>query len=305
VLRHTWFWTANLFLIEIGLTGTDLGIEQLLTALLEEVRRRVRNGQLTERGLARLTGVSQPHLHHILKGKRGITPNLADRMMDVLSLDLAALIELGYADVQAAPPQPGATSSLGASLPAPNRTTQASEPTSPIHEPPVLVPIFDGLIGPGHPSPLPFRPSRYLPVPRRELPPDVALLAARMAFDPQAGPEFVSNDLIVIAAAPLPAIFADAMAELSWVLDDSGSWRVELPPHPGWNPGADSVSGLPAQGTPTSAEQRDLFDREDPWRRDAATASAVLVGVVVLCIRRMGPLRLPLLDRDSEGRLGI
>jgi plasmid maintenance system antidote protein VapI len=290
-----------------------LGIEQLLTALLEEVRRRVRNGQLTERGLARLTGTSQPHLHHILKGKRGITPKLADRMMDVLALDLSALIELGHTDLQASLSQPGAIPSPASPRTSSDPPSRSFAPGPPIHEPPVLVPILDGLIGPGHPRPLPFRQPRYLPVPRRELPPDVALLAARMAFDPQASPAFVSDDLIVIAAAPLPAVFTAEMPGLSWVLDHLGSWRVEPPPHPGWHSAPDTAPYIPAPYIPApdipalrtpGAEQLDLdlFDPTDARPLDAGSPGVSVVGVVVLCIRRMGPLRLPLFDPESPGR---
>jgi hypothetical protein len=35
---------------------------------------------------------------------------------------------------------------------------------------------------------------------------------------------------------------------------------------------------------------------------NAGSAGASLVGVVVLCIRRMGPLRLPLFDAQFPGR---
>jgi hypothetical protein len=42
-------------------------LHRRLTSLLLE---RVRKGELTERGLSRVTRVSQPHIHNVLKGKR-------------------------------------------------------------------------------------------------------------------------------------------------------------------------------------------------------------------------------------------
>jgi DNA-binding transcriptional regulator YdaS (Cro superfamily) len=51
-----------------------LKIEDILARLLHEVALLIANGHLTERRLARLTGISQPHIHHILNGKRRITP---------------------------------------------------------------------------------------------------------------------------------------------------------------------------------------------------------------------------------------
>jgi plasmid maintenance system antidote protein VapI len=53
----------------------------------------VRSGDATERGLARLTGVSQPHMHNVLKGKRLLSPEMADQIVGQLHLDLLDFIE--------------------------------------------------------------------------------------------------------------------------------------------------------------------------------------------------------------------
>ena len=63
-----------------------------INCLLEELRRRVRSGETTERGLAQLAGVSQPHLHLVLKGKRQFSPAKADAILLHLGLDLLDLI---------------------------------------------------------------------------------------------------------------------------------------------------------------------------------------------------------------------
>jgi hypothetical protein len=60
--------------------------------LLAELRQRVRSGAATERGLARDTGLSQPHLHHVLKGKRLLSVEKADEVLRRLDLDLLHLI---------------------------------------------------------------------------------------------------------------------------------------------------------------------------------------------------------------------
>lgn len=62
--------------------------------LLEELRQRVRSGAATERGLARLTGISQPHLHNVLKGKRFLSMQKADEVLHRLQIDVLSLIEL-------------------------------------------------------------------------------------------------------------------------------------------------------------------------------------------------------------------
>ncbi len=60
--------------------------------LTDHLRERVQSGELTERGLARLTGISQPHMHHVLKGKRDLSPATADQVLDRLCLDLMDLL---------------------------------------------------------------------------------------------------------------------------------------------------------------------------------------------------------------------
>jgi plasmid maintenance system antidote protein VapI len=38
----------------------------------------VERGEITEGGLARRTGTSPPHLHHMLKGARALSPKMAN-----------------------------------------------------------------------------------------------------------------------------------------------------------------------------------------------------------------------------------
>jgi transcriptional regulator with XRE-family HTH domain len=61
--------------------------------LLEELRQRVRSGEATERGLARISGISQPHLHNVLKGKKILSIEKADIMLRRLDLDVLQLVE--------------------------------------------------------------------------------------------------------------------------------------------------------------------------------------------------------------------
>ena len=68
--------------------------QDLQQRLLEELRQRVRSGAATERGLARHTGISQPHLHNVLKGKRILSMEKADEVLHRLQIDVLYLIEL-------------------------------------------------------------------------------------------------------------------------------------------------------------------------------------------------------------------
>ncbi|MBK5290902.1 MAG: hypothetical protein JJE04_04305 [Acidobacteriia bacterium] len=52
----------------------------------------INNGQVTERGLAKRTGISQPHIHNVLKGARNMTPEIADLMMRQMKISLLDLL---------------------------------------------------------------------------------------------------------------------------------------------------------------------------------------------------------------------
>jgi len=65
--------------------------------LLAYVRDRIHGGELTERKLARLIGISQPHVHNVLKGVRNLSPEVFDsilRHFQISLLDLASAEEL-------------------------------------------------------------------------------------------------------------------------------------------------------------------------------------------------------------------
>jgi len=94
-------------------------------SLLEILKARIRNGELTERGLARLVGVSQPHMHNVLKGARFLSPNLADQILRHLHMSAVDLMNREGVARHVPPEQPS-----------------ASEYTH--------VPMLDGTLGPGH-----------------------------------------------------------------------------------------------------------------------------------------------------------
>ena len=60
--------------------------------LINLLRDKVRSGELTERGLARLTGISQPHIHNVLKGKKLFSLDVSDTILRELNLDLLDLV---------------------------------------------------------------------------------------------------------------------------------------------------------------------------------------------------------------------
>ena len=61
--------------------------------LLAVVRRRIDNGEYTERGFARLLGISQSQVHNVLKGARTLHADLADLMITKLGLTAQQLLD--------------------------------------------------------------------------------------------------------------------------------------------------------------------------------------------------------------------
>jgi hypothetical protein len=64
------------------------------SASLKKLRQRVRSGAATERGLARLSGISQSHLHNVLKGKRVLSMEKAGDVLRRVEIDILHLIDL-------------------------------------------------------------------------------------------------------------------------------------------------------------------------------------------------------------------
>jgi len=55
----------------------------------------VQAGEISERALARRAGLSQPHLHNVLKGVRALSPAAADQLMRALDVSVPQLLWFG------------------------------------------------------------------------------------------------------------------------------------------------------------------------------------------------------------------
>jgi transcriptional regulator with XRE-family HTH domain len=90
--------------------ATKVNFRELLRRLRFWLNVQVRNGQLTERGLARLVAMSQSHIHNVLKGARILTPDTADRILKSLGLTVLDFLEPDEAAFSARQDRPpGAT----------------------------------------------------------------------------------------------------------------------------------------------------------------------------------------------------
>ena len=56
------------------------------------VNGKIRNGEFSERGLALLLGISQPHLHNVLKGERKLHAQLADILLAKFAISVTDLL---------------------------------------------------------------------------------------------------------------------------------------------------------------------------------------------------------------------
>ena len=66
--------------------------EDLHRRLLDLARQCVRSGAVSERGLARACGLSQPHMHNVLKDIRALSPASADRLLRALDATVTELV---------------------------------------------------------------------------------------------------------------------------------------------------------------------------------------------------------------------
>lgn len=65
---------------------------ELKSRLIKIVNARILNGEFSERGLARILGISQPQVHNVLKGARRLRGDLADRLLTMLGLSVTELL---------------------------------------------------------------------------------------------------------------------------------------------------------------------------------------------------------------------
>jgi transcriptional regulator with XRE-family HTH domain len=80
--------------------SASIALGDLCNRLLHDLRVGVSSGSLTVRRLAREIGVSQPHMQNIMSGKRSLTIQMADRLLQHQQrsvLALASATELGEA----------------------------------------------------------------------------------------------------------------------------------------------------------------------------------------------------------------
>lgn len=141
--------------------------------LIAMLKGRVRIGELTERRLAHLTGISQPHIHNVLKGARILSPEMADQILESLRL---SVFDLFHAHELAG-------------------VVRAGEPPARPYE---EVPVLDGRIGPGYPVPLRESPIECYPFLSARLASVSDPIIGRLAADPAMQVWFGAGDIVLL-----------------------------------------------------------------------------------------------------------
>lgn len=80
--------------------------QMLHDRLIREISRRVGDGDTSVSSIARRAGISQPHLHLVLKGKRGFSWDFADRAALVIGVRVEDLVALPTPSAPSSPLQP-------------------------------------------------------------------------------------------------------------------------------------------------------------------------------------------------------
>lgn len=137
--------------------------------LVAYVRDQVRNGEFTERGFARMIGISQPHAHNVLKGVRNLSPEIFDQALKNLNLSLLDLAPLD--EVEA-------------------RLQQRA------HERVVEVPFHEQPIGPREPWSPVVSNTFQVPFPSAVVPAELAMV--RLAADPAMPTTLGSYDIALL-----------------------------------------------------------------------------------------------------------
>src|SRR5690349_4434331 len=149
-----------------------MNFREAQTRLLAVLQDRIRNGDLTERGIARLTGISQPHIHNVLKRVRTLSPGVFDVILETFNLTLLDLC---------------AEEELRAQL----------NWRSGLH-PMVEMAVLKSAIGPKMPWPVGFSGRQRYPVPAAVKSPPNDLVLARLTPDERMSSLLSNYDLAIL-----------------------------------------------------------------------------------------------------------
>ena len=145
--------------------------------LVVRMRQHVQNGDFTERGFARSLGISQVHIHNVLKGTRSLSINYIDLILKRLGL---TIFDICTAD----------------------ELRRYLARSSILSRPCVELPFQAGRIGPGNPWSTGVDSQVRHPVPCFLVSPGANLLLVRLDGDPSMESSLSGSDIAVLDLTP-------------------------------------------------------------------------------------------------------
>ena len=167
--------------------------------LLEYLREVVQNGDATERSLARRTGLSQPHMHNILKGIRSMNSDVADLVLERLGITVY-------------------------DLPAREELEEAVARRAAAEEARVDIAVLADKLGPGLPWPSEISLFEQFPAPWRLAAGVHRPVVARLSHDSRMAGHLAGGNLVLLDAAEGPRRDPDATS--LWAIDRAGEAMV-------------------------------------------------------------------------------
>jgi transcriptional regulator with XRE-family HTH domain len=175
---------------------------QLIERLLARLRGEIAAGGVTVRRLAREIGMSQPHMQNVVSGKRALSLELADKLLEYATestLELATPGELGWA------------------LAWRKREREGLQ----------LVSVATGRLGPAHPYPELRRVSDWIALPLYSLPAAARPVFVELNLDEETARLFPGGELALLDAGHGASAGSEHWCALRW---SGGGWvrRVRL-----------------------------------------------------------------------------
>lgn len=149
---------------------------ELRRAFIDYLQKRVQNGEDTERSLAKLFGISQPHLHNVLKGVRTLSPELIDRCLYQLRMSALDLVDPVV---------------LAAYV---SESLESRDYS--------YLPVLQGKLGPGHPLPDKISTHQRFPIARAAIRRLSQPVVASLGADPCMEPLLNEGDLVLLDQSP-------------------------------------------------------------------------------------------------------
>lgn len=152
-------------------------LEDLYRSLINILCQRVANGQLSERRLARLADISQPHVHNALKGTRSFSLSTCDQILRRLGMTVYDLL-----------PTASGSPRTGCQRCSQDRFA-------------IEVPIVQGRLGPGMPLPSAPDPFQTYPFHGAWVAALEGAVLVRLGPDPSMESLFQEDDLVLLDQA--------------------------------------------------------------------------------------------------------